>query len=194
MNTPTTATDPTTSIASSVLRQSILGSRRFSNYWWATIVSLGAGGFLLAGLSSYFRMNLLPFTDSSQLVFLPQGIALSFYGVAGMLLATYLWLVTIWDVGGGYNEFNRQSGEITIFRWGYPGKNRQIELKCKTSDVQSVRVEIKDGLNPKRAIYLKIKAKRDIPLTRVGVPMSLTELENQGAELAKFLQVPLEGL
>jgi hypothetical protein len=194
MNTPTTTTDSTTSIASSVLRQSILGSRRFSNYWWATIVSLGAGGFFLAGLSSYLRMNLLPFTDSSQLVFLPQGIALSFYGVAGILLATYLWLVIIWDVGGGYNEFNRQSGEVTIFRWGYPGKNRQIELKCKTSDVQSVRVEIKDGLNPKRAIYLRIKGKRDIPLTRVGVPMSLTELENQGAELAKFLQVPLEGL
>ncbi len=193
MNTPTT-TNVTGSIASPVLRQSILGSRRFSNYWWATIVSLGGSGFLLAGLSSYLRMNLLPFTDSSQLVFLPQGIALTFYGVAGTLLATYLWLVTVWDVGGGYNEFNRQSGEVTIFRWGYPGKNRRIELKCKTSEVQSVRVEIKDGLNPKRAIYLRIKGKRDIPLTRVGVPMSLTELENQGAELAKFLQVPLEGL
>lgn len=193
MNTPTT-TNVTGSIASPVLRQSILGSRRFSNYWWATIVSFGGSGFLLAGLSSYLRMNLLPFTDSSQLVFLPQGIALTFYGVAGTLLATYLWLVTVWDVGGGYNEFNRQSGEVTIFRWGYPGKNRRIELKCKTSEVQSVRVEIKDGLNPKRAIYLRIKGKRDIPLTRVGVPMSLTELENQGAELAKFLQVPLEGL
>ncbi|NEO27337.1 MAG: photosystem I assembly protein Ycf4, partial [Kamptonema sp. SIO4C4] len=33
-----------------------------------------------------------------------------------------------------------------------------------------------------------------IPLTRVGEPMSLSDLENQGAELARFLQVPLEGL
>lgn len=191
MTIPTTTTEST---QSSVLRQSILGSRRFSNYWWAAIVSLGATGFLLAGLSSYLRVNLLPFSDATQLIFLPQGIALSFYGVAGILLATYLWLVITWDVGGGYNEFSRKSGNITIFRWGYPGKNRKIELNCKTTDVQSVRVEIKDGLNPKRAIYLRIKGKRDIPLTRVGVPMSLTELENQGAELAKFLEVPLEGL
>lgn len=192
MTTPTT-TAMTTS-ESLVLRQSILGSRRFSNYWWAAIVSLGATGFLLAGISSYLRINLLPFTDATELVFLPQGIALSFYGTAGVFLATYLWLVTLWDVGGGYNEFNRQTGDVTIFRWGYPGKNRRIELKCKTTDVQSVRVEIKEGLNAKRAIYLRIKGKRDIPLTRVGVPLSLTELENQGAELAKFLEVPLEGL
>jgi len=191
MTIPTTTTEST---ESSVLRQSILGSRRFSNYWWAAIVSLGGTGFFLAGISSYLRINLLPFNDATQLIFLPQGLALSFYGVAGLLLATYLWLVLAWDVGGGYNEFNRKTGDITIFRWGYPGKNRQIELKCKTTDIQSVRVEIKEGLNPKRAIYLKVKGKRDIPLTRVGVPMSLTELENQGAELAKFLEVPLEGL
>ncbi len=191
MTNPITATEST---ESSVLRQSILGSRRFSNYWWAAIVSLGGTGFLLAGISSYLRVNLLPFSNATQLIFLPQGIALCFYGVAGVLLATYLWLVITWDVGGGYNEFSRKNGDITIFRWGYPGKNRKIELKCKTTEVQSVRVEIKDGLNPKRAIYLRIKGKRDIPLTRVGVPMSLTELENQGAELAKFLEVPLEGL
>ena len=58
----------------------------------------------------------------------------------------------------------------------------------------SVRVEIKEGLNPKRALYLRVKDRRDIPLTRVGQPLSLTELENQGAQLARFLSVPLEGL
>ena len=31
-------------------------------------------------------------------------------------------------------------------------------------------------------------------MTRVGQPMSLAAVENQGAELARFLQVPLEGL
>jgi hypothetical protein len=35
---------------------------------------------------------------------------------------------------------------------------------------------------------------RDIPLTRVGQPMTLAELENEAAGLAKFLSVPLEGL
>jgi len=35
---------------------------------------------------------------------------------------------------------------------------------------------------------------REIPLIRVGQPISLSELENKGAELARCLGVPLEGL
>ncbi|MFQ4141658.1 photosystem I assembly protein Ycf4 [Chlorogloeopsis sp. ULAP02] len=181
-------------LASQVLHQKVIGSRRFSNYWWATIVTLGATGFLLAGISSYLRVNLLIVTDPTQLVFFPQGLVMGLYGAAGLLLASYLWIVILLDVGGGYNEFNRETGKIKIFRWGFPGKNRRIEIDCNTQDVQSVRAQIKEGLNPLRALYLRVKGRRDIPLTRVGQPMSLTELETQGAELAKFLGVPLEGL
>jgi len=83
---------------------------------------------------------------------------------------------------------------VQIFRWGFPGKNRRIEFGCRTQDVQSIRVDIKEGLNPRRALYLRTKDRREIPLTRVGQPLSLSELENQGAELARFLAVPLEGL
>lgn len=60
--------------------------------------------------------------------------------------------------------------------------------------MQSVRIEIQEGINPRRALYLRIKGRRDIPLTRVGQPLPLAELETQGAELARFLEVPLEGL
>ena len=74
------------------LRQEILGSRRLSNLLWAVIVTIGGVGFLLAGLSSYLKTNLLIVSDTSQLQFIPQGIALTFYGVVGSLLATYLWL------------------------------------------------------------------------------------------------------
>jgi hypothetical protein len=185
---------PTTSTDNRVLSQPILGSRRFSNYWWATVVSLGATGFLLAGLSSYLKVNLLPFSDPTQLIFVPQGLAMGFYGVAGLLLALYLWLAIIGDIGGGYNEFNKETGEIRIFRWGFPGKNRKIEINCRTEDVQAIRVEIKEGLNPRRSLYLRVKGRRDIPLTRVGEPLPLSDLENQGATLARFLGVPLEGL
>ncbi|MGB3652224.1 MAG: photosystem I assembly protein Ycf4 [Rivularia sp. (in: cyanobacteria)] len=180
--------------ASNVLTQKVLGSRRFSNYWWATIVFLGATGFFLAGLSSYFQKNLLLVTDATQLIFFPQGLVMGLYGIAGLLLSIYLWLVILWDLGGGYNEFNRETGQIKIFRWGFPGKNRRIELDCNTQDVQSVRVDIKEGINPRRALYLRAKGRRDIPLTRVGQPLTLKELETQGAQLAKFLGVPLEGL
>ncbi|MFB8791519.1 MAG: photosystem I assembly protein Ycf4 [Potamolinea sp.] len=187
-------TAQTTQRENRIIRQSVLGSRRFSNYWWAIIVSLGATGFFLAALSSYFKVNLLPIGDATQLVFLPQGVAMGFYGVAGILLALYLWVVIILDVGGGYNEFNKETGMVQIFRWGFPGKNRRIEFGCRTQDVQSIRVDIKEGLNPRRALYLRTKDRREIPLTRVGQPLSLSELENQGAELARFLAVPLEGL
>ncbi len=177
-----------------VLRQSVIGSRRLSNYWWAVVVTIGASGFFLAAISSYTKINLLPFSDPTQLIFLPQGLAMGFYGLAGTLFGLYLWLTILWDVGGGYNEFDKQAGRVNIFRWGFPGKNRKIELTCKTGDIQSVRVEIREGLNPKRALYLRVKGMRDIPLTRVGQPLALSELENEGAELARFLGVPLEGL
>lgn len=177
-----------------VLRQEIIGARRLSNYCYATIVTIGATGFLLAGLSSYFKVNLLPFANPTELLFIPQGIAMSFYGIAGILLAVYLWLAILWDVGGGYNEFNKETNQLQILRKGYPGKNRRIELKANLDEIQAVRADIKEGLNPRRALYLRVKGRRDIPLSRVGEPLSLTELENQGATLARFLAAPLEGL
>ncbi|MDJ0691907.1 MAG: photosystem I assembly protein Ycf4 [Xenococcaceae cyanobacterium MO_188.B32] len=179
---------------SSVLRQNILGSRRFSNYLWAVVSLLGGLGFLLAGLSSYFKINLLLVSDPSNLQFIPQGVALTFYGVAGILLSLYLWLTIWWDVGGGYNEFNKNTGIAKIFRQGFPGKNRNVEIDIALEDIQSVRAEIREGLNPKRVLYLRANKRRDIPLTRVGEPIAISELENQGAELARFLEIPLEGL
>ncbi|MEM7553158.1 MAG: photosystem I assembly protein Ycf4 [Cyanobacteria bacterium P01_A01_bin.84] len=177
-----------------VLEQEVLGSKRASNYFWAIIVSMGAGGFLLAGISSYLQINLLLVTDPTQLVFFPQGLVMGLYGAAGTLLALYLWLAIFWDLGGGYNRFNIDSKKVEIFRWGFPGKNRRIEIDFSTEDIQSVKVDIQEGLNPRRALYLRAKGRRDIPLTRVGQPLSLEQLETQGAKLAKFLGVPLEGL
>ena len=177
-----------------IYKQEVLGSRRLSNLFWAGIVTMGGVGFLLAGLSSYLQTNLLFVSDTSNLQFVPQGVALTFYGVAGSLLATYLWLLLMWNVGGGYNEFNKETGKITIFRQGYPGKNRQVTVDIPIDEVQSVRAEIREGLSPKRALYLRSKKRRDIPLTRVGEPIALSTLENQGAELARFLEIPLEGL
>ncbi|MCD8489581.1 MAG: photosystem I assembly protein Ycf4 [Desertifilum sp.] len=183
-----------TSSDNRVLRQKILGSRRFSNYWWATVITLGGGGFLLSGLSSYYQVNLLPFANPTELNFIPQGIVMGFYGILGLLVSLYLWLTILLDVGGGYNEFNRETGKAQIFRWGFPGKNRRVEVDFPLEDVQAIRVDIKEGINPRRAIYLRVKNRAQIPLTRVGQPLPLSDLENQGAELARFLSVPLEGL
>jgi hypothetical protein len=121
-------------------------------------------------------------------------VALTFYGIAGVLLATYLWVVISLDVGGGYNKFDKNEGKVTIYRLGFPGKNRKLEVEFPLEEVQSIVIEIREGINPKRTLYLRAKKRRDIPLSRVGEPIALSTLENQGAELAKFLEVPLEGL
>jgi hypothetical protein len=177
-----------------LLRQEILGSRRLSNYWWAIVILLGSTGFLLSSVSSYLQVNLLPFANPTELIFVPQGLVMGLYGSAGLLLSLYLWLVILWNVGGGYNEFSRETGMARVFRWGFPGENRQVEITCPLEDVQAIRVGIKEGINPQRALYLKIKGKGEVPLTRVGQPLALSVLENQGAELARFMGVPLEGL
>lgn len=191
----TSAESSSKAAAKTLLRQEILGARRLSNFFWAGVTAIGGTGFFLAGVSSFLNTNLLPFSDlPAQLVFIPQGIAMGFYGVAALLLCIYLCLILIWNVGSGYNEFDKSAGEARILRRGFPGKNREIKLTYPLKDLLAVRAEIKEGLNPKRSLYLKVKGKGDLPLTRVGQPISLSALENQGAELARFLQVPLEGL
>nr|YP_009295804.1 photosystem I assembly protein Ycf4 [Schimmelmannia schousboei]AOM64739.1 photosystem I assembly protein Ycf4 [Schimmelmannia schousboei] len=172
----------------------ILGSRRISNYWWATAIFLGGLGFFLAGLSSYLKTELLPFTQSSAIVFLPQGIIMTFYGTIAILISLFLWLTIIWNVGSGYNEFNNDQGIITIFRLGFPGKNRILKLQYSINDIQAIKVNIQDGLTSKREIYLKTKDKREIPLTRIGQPLLLSEIEEQASSLAQFLGVILEGI
>lgn len=172
----------------------IIGSRRFSNYWWATSILIGGLGFFLTGLSSYLHIQLLPSLNDYQLLFLPQGIIMTFYGTIAIVVSIFLWLTIIWNIGGGYNEFNNDKGIITIFRLGFPGKNRNLELVYKINEVEAIKVNIQDGLNPKREIYLKIKDRREIPLTCIGQPLMISEIEEQASSLARFLGVILEGI
>lgn len=179
---------------SNIKKDKILGSRRLSNYWWATFILVGGLGFFLVGLSSYFKVELLPFTKSSELLFVPQGLIMTFYGTIAIFISFFLWLTIIWNIGGGYNEFNNDKGIITIFRLGFPGKNRHIALQYKTNEIQAIRVNIQEGLSPRREIYLKTKDNREIPLTRVGQPLLLSEIEEKATSLAQFLGVVLEGI
>ncbi len=182
------------SMGNSVLRYEVLGSRRFSNYWWATVTVIAGLGFLLAGISSFLQVNLLPMGNPTDLIFIPQGIAIGFYGTAALLIGVYLWVAIALNIGSGYNEFSKETGMVRVFRWGYPGKNRRVEASSRLSDVQSIRINIQGGISPKRSLYLKVKGRGDIPLTRVGQPLPISVIEGQAAEIARFLEVPMEGL
>ena len=175
-------------------KEKILGSRRLSNYWWATTISVGGLAFIFAGFSSYFSLNVFTFSNLSDLVFVPQGATMMFYGILAFTLGLFLWLTILWNVGAGYNEFDNTAGLIKVFRLGFPGKNRFLLLTYQAREVQSIKVNIKEGLAPKREICLRMKDGRQIPLTGVGQPLLLSDVENRAISLAKFLGVVLEGL
>lgn len=175
-----------------IRRYPVTGSRRFSNIFWAAVLGIGGFYFLLTGLSSYFGFALLPGVHFETIIFIPQGIVMCFYGSLGLFLSLYLWLTIFWQVGGGFNEFNKKKGTFRVFRWGFPGKNRRIDFSYLLSDIEAVRIELVDGLNPKRTIYIRLREKKEIPLTRVGQPIPLEEIEKQASDLAMFLKVALD--
>nr|QCI08537.1 photosystem I assembly protein Ycf4 [Spermothamnion repens] len=172
----------------------ITGSRRLSNYWWASIILIAGLGFFLTGLSSYLNKQLIPLYYTHYIKFLPQGLVMTFYGTLAIIVSLFLWYTIVLNIGGGYNEFDKNKGIITIFRFGFPGKNRILRLYYNTSDIQSIKLNIKEGISPKREICLKTKDKREIPITKIGEPIAFNQIELEASNLAKFLGVMLEGI
>lgn len=172
----------------------IVGSRRLSNYWWATLIFIGGLGFFITGLSSYFNKAFIIFIDNPSIIFLPQGAIMTFYGIIAILVSIFLWYTILLNVGGGYNEFNNETGIITIFRLGFPGKNRVVKLKYGIEEIKSIKIRIDTGISPKREIKLRTKDEREIPITKVGEPIAFSELESKASDLAKFLNINLEGI
>jgi hypothetical protein len=177
-----------------VRQEKIIGSRRFSNYFWSLFLFVGGLGFLLAGISSYFKVNLLPFSNPTELVFIPQGLVMIFYGTLSLGFSIYILITILLDIGSGYNEYNKVENLVKIVRKGFPGKNREILLTYPLSNVRGIGIKITEGLNPTRSIYLCLKDERNIPLTPVQEPIPISNLEEQAADLAKFLDLKLENL
>ena len=177
-----------------IRQDKIVGSRRFSNYFWSVFLFVGGLGFLLAGISSYFKINLLPFANPTKLVFIPQGLVMMFYGTLSLGISAYIIITILLDIGSGYNEYNKTENLVKIVRKGFPGKNREILLTYSLSNIRSIGIKITEGLNPTRSIYLCLKDERKIPLTPVQEPTSISDLEEEAADLAKFLELKLENL
>ena len=175
-----------------VLKNNFEGSRRISNIFWASIVTLGGVGFFLTGLSSFFNTNLLFFTDSTEISFIPQGIVLLFYGTVGSILGIFLILTIWWNVGFGYNEYDRLAQKVTIYRRSFPGQNKDLIFIFKFNEIKSIKMLIIDGLNPKRQLLLCLIDNREIPLTGIEEPTMLDKIENEAITLSKYLNVLLE--
>ena len=174
-----------------VLEQKIKGSRKVSNYLVASMLSIGGVGFLLASFSSYFGRDFIPLGNPSTLIFVPQGLVMGLYGVAAFLLAIYFWRLISIDYGSGVNRFDKNKGVLSLSRRGLL---KNIEIEIPIDEIKAVKLEVREGFNPLRRVSLRIKGRKDLPISRVGSPKPLLDLENEGAEIARFLEVNLEGI
>ena len=118
-------------------------------------------------------------------------IEIQFYGISGSLIALYLWALINVDYGAGFNRFDKSTGLLSVTRNGF---FKEIKIEIPIKDIQAVKLEIREGFNPRRRICLRLLGRRDLPISEIGGPQPLLVLEQDGAELARFLGVNLEGL
>ena len=178
----------------SILRENIVGARNLRSFLLMFILFFAGLGFFLAGLSSYFHQNFLKITDTNEIVFFPQGIALLFYGTGAIGLSFYLFLTILWNIGSGYNEFSKTDNLIRIIRLGFPGKNVRLFLSYEFKNIKNLKFLMKQGLNPRCTIFLVLKDKREIPLFPAQMFMSPSQTEKKAIQLSRFLNVPLENV
>ena len=117
-----------------------------------------------------------------------------FYASTSIVVSIFLLLTIIWDVGGGYNEYDVESSLVRIVRKGFPGPNRRVSLIYPFEDISTIELEVTEGLNSSRNIFICLKDNRQIPLTPVQEPISISILEEEAADLATFLELNLENL
>nr|YP_009668238.1 photosystem I assembly protein Ycf4 [Bazzania praerupta]QCW59013.1 photosystem I assembly protein Ycf4 [Bazzania praerupta] len=172
----------------------VTGSRRVSNFCWASIILSGALGFCAVGFSSYLQKDSIPFLSAEQIVFIPQGLVTFFYGIAGSFISFYLWFTIWWNIGSGYNRFDKRKGIFSLFRWGFPGKNRRILIQFSIEDIQAIRMEVQEGFLSRRVLYIRMKSQQDVPLSRLEEYSTLEEMETRAADLARFLKLSIEGV
>nr|YP_009589782.1 photosystem I assembly protein Ycf4 [Selaginella sanguinolenta]QBL76361.1 photosystem I assembly protein Ycf4 [Selaginella sanguinolenta]QGU93193.1 photosystem I assembly protein Ycf4 [Selaginella rossii] len=172
----------------------IEGSRRVGNSFRARVTPPGAPGFFPVGISSYLDRDLTPLLPPQQIPFVPQGIVMSFYGIVGSFSSSHLWRAIPWDVGGGYDRYDKQGGIIPSSRWGFPGENRRISTRFPVKNIQAIRMEVREGIYPRHAPHMRIEGQQNVPPTRPGEHPTPGDMERKAAEPARPPSASIEGL
>lgn len=118
-----------------MLLEEIKNEQKITDYIFSITLLLGSFSFLIVGISSYINFNIIKFLNASEIIFFPQGLVMSIYGSLGILISISQLLILYWNIGEGYNEFNNEKGIVKIFRNGYPGKNKKIEINLEIKDI-----------------------------------------------------------
>ena len=123
-----------------IIKEKIIGSRNIGNFIIFFILLLAGIGFFLAGLSSYLNVNLLKITNTESIRFIPQGIAMLFYGTVALGISFYIFLTILWDIGSGYNEFSKSESLVRLIRLSFPGKNRIVFLSYEFNNIKNLKL------------------------------------------------------
>ena len=178
----------------------IKGAGRVTNYLWSAILFLFGLGFLASGFSSYFVYSkiAISFFNTTNIEFIPQGILLLFYGSCAILLSILISIFVNLDIGSGTNIYDLETEVIRVARKGFPKFTRKLSLVQSNiylvypfSQILYIELEITNGLNPKRVIYLCLKDNRRIPLTPSNQIDDLIFLEKRAIFIAKLLKIEL---
>ena len=164
-----------------VRRDFIVGTRRLENYFWSILLFFGGVGFIGKGLFDLLGSNSDQFT---------QPVVMIFYGYIALSLCIYLVCSILWNVGAGYNEFNKQAKELKLVRWGFPGKYRRVVVTIPFRELQEVSIQSQTfGLQP-NSISILCKNGQKLPILQTN--LTLGQLEYYATQIAYYLQLPMK--
>ena len=166
-----------------IRRDWIIGTRKTDNYFWAVILFIGGLGFV--------QSNPFPTTSELEIAF-SQKAVMGLYGYIALYTCIYLICSIFWNVGAGYNEYNKAAKTVRIVRWGFPGKNRRIDIEIPFSEIQSISIQTTNSFFFQDGITLQYENGRKIPLLQPNQTLTLDELESYATQIAYFIQVPLQ--
>lgn len=122
-------------ISENVLKEYIENKRKVWDLFFTFLIFIGGFGFLSVSICCFLNLDSFLFISTKGIVFFPQGLVMSFYGLFGLILSIYQLSFIYFDVGCGYNEFNKETGLFTLFRKVYPGKNSKVEFIYSLKDI-----------------------------------------------------------
>ena len=165
-----------------IRRDSIVGTRKIENYFWALILLIG--GIRFIAVNSFSDSTGFEITVAQQLV-------MGLYGYIAVYTSFYLACSMFWNVGAGYNEYNREQQLLKIIRWGFPGRNRRIYIEIPFATIQALSIQTEDSLFSRDGVTLQYGNGESLPLLQPNQTLTLDELEAYATQIAFFIQVPL---
>jgi len=177
--------------------ENIQGMNRSANWFWMIMLFSFGTGFFLIGLSSGFSDSYQ--INDQNIMFIPQGIAMMFYGTIAILLSVVIFLSILWNIGSGKNSYDLESKIIRLTRNNLPEFKIFFQLNYPKnfvvynfSQIEYLELKTITGLNPENICYIVLKDKRKIPLHLSNPITNLKFSESRAIFLSQIFEVDLK--